>query len=195
MGVRLQLVREAGPVVMFSPAGAGLEAALTSVPPGRGATDETLSVVLAMALAAARIWQGDADGALPYLERAESGLAALPAEYSAEAQLWVTALRVMLIATVTTPEPGWLDRHFDTANREHGDPRGISARRALGTLWLALGFAALREFDTQLAQVGVPARGLTAIRWWPARTAGTGSLLGGGRFCPLRRSRGRDEAG
>ena len=167
----LQLVREAGPVVMFSPAGAALEAALTSVPPGRDATDETLSVVLAMALAAARIWQGDADGALPYLERAESGLAALPAEYSAEAQLWVTALRVLLIATVTTPEPGWLDRHFDTANREHGDPRGISARRALGTLWLALGFAALREFDTQLARSAflhagsqLSAGGLLALR-------------------------------
>ena len=167
----LQLLRDAGPVVMFSPAGPALEAALTSLPPGRSDTDETLSVVLAVALAAGRIWQGDADGALPHLERAESGLPALPAGYRAEAELWVTALRVMLIAAVTTPKPGWLDQHWDTASREHGDPRGISARRALGTLWLALGFAALREFDTQLARSAflhagsqLSAGGLLALR-------------------------------
>ena len=167
----LQLLREAGPVVMFSPAGPGLEAALTHVPPGRIAADETLSVVLAVALAAARIWQGDADGALPHLERAESGLTALPADYRVETELWVAALRVMLIAAVTTPEPGWLDRHWDMASHEHGDPCGTSTRRALGTLWLALGFAALREFDTQLARSAflhagsqLSAGGLLALR-------------------------------
>ncbi len=167
----VQLLRDAGPVVMFSQAGPGLETALASAPPGRLAADETLSVVLAVTLAAARIWQGDADGALPHLERAESGVGALPADYRAESELWVAALRVMLIAAVTTPEPGWLDRYWDKASREHGDPRGITTRRALGTLWLALGFAALREFDTQRARSAflhagsqLSAGGLLALR-------------------------------
>ncbi len=167
----LHLLRDAGPVVMFSPAGPGLEAALTSVPPGRIAADETLSVVLTVALAAARIWHGDADGALPHLERAESCVAALPAQYRAETELWLTALRVMLIAAVTAPEPGWLDRYWAMASHEHADPRGMSMRRALGTLWLALGFAALREFDTQLARSAflhagsqLSAGGLLALR-------------------------------
>jgi LuxR family transcriptional regulator, maltose regulon positive regulatory protein len=203
----LQLLQDAGPVVMFSPAGPGLEAALTSVPPGRIATDETLSVVLAVALAAARIWQGDADGAQPHLERAEFSLAALPAEYRAETELWVMALRVMLIAAVTTPEPGWLDQYWDKARHEHGDPRGISTRRALGTLWLALGFAALREFDTQLARSAflhagsqLSAGGLLALRergrcWEAVASALYGDLAAATRLAGTVAdgSHGRDE--
>jgi LuxR family transcriptional regulator, maltose regulon positive regulatory protein len=203
----LQLLQEAGPVVMFSPAGPGLEMALASMPPGRIATDETLSGVLAVALAAARIWQGDADGALPHLERAESSFPALPADYRAETELWVMALRVMVIAAVATPEPGWLDQYWDRASHEHGDPRGISTRRALGTLWLALGFAALREFDTQLARSAflhagsqLSAGGLLALRergrcWEAVASALYGDLAAATRLAGsvADGSHGRDE--
>src|SRR5215469_5952730 len=74
-GFGLQLLSETGPAVMLSPAGPALEAALASVAPGQMAADG----VLAVALAAARLWQGDADGALPHLETAENALAGIRA--------------------------------------------------------------------------------------------------------------------
>jgi LuxR family transcriptional regulator, maltose regulon positive regulatory protein len=183
----VQLLREAGPAVLLSPAAPGLEAALAAAPPDRVAADE---VVIAVALAAARLWQGDADGALPYLETAESTLARLadpelgpggrpgdpgdpdgsrdPAEQS---ELWIAALRVLHKATVTTARPGWLDSEWALASRAHSDPHSAPEHRALGALWLALGFAALRELDTQLARSALlhagsqlSAGGLLALR-------------------------------
>jgi LuxR family maltose regulon positive regulatory protein len=167
----VQLLREAGPAVLLSPAGPGLEAALTAAPPDRVAADE---MVIAVALAAARLWQGDADGALPYLETAESTLARLAdpeADPGGPAGLWIAALRVLHKATATAARPGWLDHEWALASRAHADPRGAPEHRALGALWLALGFAALREFDTQLARSALlhagsqlSAGGLLALR-------------------------------
>jgi LuxR family transcriptional regulator, maltose regulon positive regulatory protein len=180
----VQLLREAGPAVLLSPAAPGLEAALAAAPSDRLAADE---VVIAVALAAARLWQGDADGALPYLETAESTLAHQevgpgglgggagdsggsgdPAEQS---ELWIAALRVLHKATVTSARPGWLDSEWALASRAHADPHGAPEHRALGALWLALGFAALRELDTQLARSALlhagsqlSAGGLLALR-------------------------------
>ncbi len=178
-GVRL--LREAGPAVLLSPAGGALEAALRPVPPGRKAADG----VLAIALAAARLWQGDADGALPYLEAAENALSGTGAAATAArpggadgagpvsdaADIWMAALRV-LHKTATGPAgPGWLDREWALASQVHKDPRGVPEHRALGVLWLALGLAALREFDSQLARSALlhassqlSAGGLLALR-------------------------------
>ena len=167
----LHVMRDAGPVVMFSAAGPRLEAALTGMPAGQLVTDETLAVALAVALAAAKIWQGDADGALPHLERAEAGLPALAVPDRDETELWIAALRVLLTAAVTAPEPGWLESYWTLATEAHADPRGIGAHRALGTLWLAIGFAALGECDDQLARSAflhagaqLSAGGLLALR-------------------------------
>jgi LuxR family transcriptional regulator, maltose regulon positive regulatory protein len=167
----LHVLRDAGPVVMFSAAGPRLEAALTDMPPGELAADETLDVAFAVDLAAARIWQGDADGALPHLERAEAGLPALAASDRDETKVWIAALRVMLTTTVTAPDPGWLEPYWTLATEAHADPRGVGAHRALGTLWLAIGFAALRECDDQLARSAflhagaqLSAGGLLALR-------------------------------
>jgi LuxR family transcriptional regulator, maltose regulon positive regulatory protein len=148
----LQVLSDAGPAVMFSPAGPGLEAALAGMPPGQLVGDEALSAVLAVALAAARIWQGDADGALPHLEAAEAELGALTGDDRDQTELWIAALRILLTTAVTAPEPGWLNRYWQLASNAHGDPRGVCAHRALGTLWLAIGFAALRECDSQQAR-------------------------------------------
>jgi len=167
----LHVLRDAGPVVMFSAAGPGLEAALAGMPLGQLPTDETLDVALAVALAAARIWQGDADGALPHLERAEAGLPALSASDRDETELWIAGLRVLLTTAVTAPEPGWLEPYWTLATEAHADPRGLGAHRALGTLWLAIGFAALGECDDQLARSAflhagaqLSAGGLLALR-------------------------------
>jgi LuxR family transcriptional regulator, maltose regulon positive regulatory protein len=156
-GVRL--LRDAGPAVLMSPAAPVLEAALVLVPSGKVAADG----MFALALAAARLWQGDADGALPHLEAAENALVAPaapdgqhgPADARSrpgEAEIWVAALRVLHKAAVSAAAPGWLDRELSLASQAHIDPRGVAEHRALGVLWLALGFAALREFDSQLAR-------------------------------------------
>ena len=178
-GVRL--LREAGPTVLLSRAGPDLEAALATVPRERVAAEP----VLAMALAAGRLWQGDADGALPHLETAELGLQQRAEESSesesgsdeparpgdGQAELWLTALGVLHKATVSPARPGWLDREWALASRAHADPRGTPEHRAVGVLWLALGFAALRELDTQLARSALlhagsqlSAGGLLALR-------------------------------
>jgi LuxR family transcriptional regulator, maltose regulon positive regulatory protein len=159
----VQLLRDAGPAVLLSPAAPVLEAALALVPPGKVAADG----MLAVALAAARLWQGDADGALPYLETAESVLAATGARGArgdgqgetcskpGEAEIWVAALRVLHKAAVSAAAPGWLDREWALASQAHTDPRGTPEHRAVGVLWLALGLAALREFDSQLARAAL----------------------------------------
>ncbi len=148
----VQLLRDAGPAVLLSPAGPGLEAALAAVPRDRLAAEPELAI----ARAAGRLWQGDADGAVPHLEAAESVLASRPdpadSQDREEADLWLAALRVLYQATVLPPRPGWLDAEWELAARAHAEPRGACEHRALGTLWLALGFAALREFDSQLAR-------------------------------------------
>lgn len=136
---------EAGPVALLSPDGAALEAALRTIPADLLGQDATATV----ALAAARLWQGDADGALPYLELAESLLADAG---DSPLRLWIPALRVMHKATVALPSPGWLDDEWHVATQAHENPRGVPEHQALGMLWLALGFAALGEFDTQRAR-------------------------------------------
>ena len=174
----VQLLRDAGPAVLLSPAAPVLEAALALVPPGKVAADG----MLAVAQAAARLWQGDADGALPHLETAESALAVASAPDArkgladtrskpGEAEIWVAALRVLHKAAVSAATPGWLDREWALASQVHSDPRGTPEHRALGVLWLALGLAALRQFDSHLARSALlhassqlSAGGLLALR-------------------------------
>lgn len=142
------VLREAGPAVMLSAAGPDLEGALAGFPPDRLAGD----VFAAIAMAASRLWQGDADGALPHLESAENGLAGLAEEDSKPAVLWLAALRTLYQAGVHDAGPGWLDQVWSLASGAHEDPGGGPGHRALGLLWLAIGFAALRDLDGQQAR-------------------------------------------
>lgn len=145
--VRSELA-EAGPVALLSPDGPALEDALRGIPAGLAGRDATVPV----ALAAARLWQGDADGALPHLEVAESLLAGTS---SGPLRLWLAALRVLHRATVVPPSPGWLDAEWSLATQVHEDPRGVPEHRALGILWLTLGFASLGELDSQRARAAL----------------------------------------
>lgn len=144
----VQLLRQAGPGVMLSAAGPGLADVLGDCPPAALASEP----VLALSLAAVRLWQGDADGGLPHLECAESWAARLPAPERDPMMLWVTALRVLHDSATAVTGLGSLDRQWAMASRAHEDPGGVPGHRALGVLWLALGFAALREFDGQQAR-------------------------------------------
>ena len=143
-----EVLREAGPAVMLSADGPQLERVLAAFPPDRLASD----VVLAVAMAASRLWQGDADGALPHLESAECALASLDDGDGSPAALWMAALRTLYRTAVDDAGPGWLDQMWSLASSAHEDPGGGPGHRALGMLWLAIGFAALRDLDGQQAR-------------------------------------------
>ena len=145
-----QVLRALGPSVMLSADSASVEATLGLAPPDRIGTD----AALALALAAARLWQGDADGAVPHLECAQLALGGLDGRDRVRAELWLSALRVLCRASMTSAIPaegGWLDHELTQAAQAHTGLRGPE-HEALGVLWLALGFAALTEFELQKAR-------------------------------------------
>jgi LuxR family transcriptional regulator, maltose regulon positive regulatory protein len=144
----LQLLRDAGPAVMLSAAAPGMEAALASLQPAQLSGDMTVAV----ALAAGRLWQGDPDGALPHLEAAQSGLGSVPEPDRGHAELWVAALGVLHGTALGRARPGELERERQEAGRASANPRGAAEHQAAGILWLALGLAALSEFDTRRAR-------------------------------------------
>lgn len=144
----LQLLRDAGPAVMLSAAAPGMEAALASLQPGQLSGDMTVAI----ALAAGRLWQGDPDGALPHLEAAQSGLSSLVEPDRSHAELWVAALGVLHGTALGGAWPGGLEQERQVAGRASASPRGTAEHQAVGVLWLALGLAALSEFDTRRAR-------------------------------------------
>lgn len=141
-------LRAAGPPVALSPAAAELEGVLAGFPADQLAADPAL----AAALAAARLWQGDSDGALPHLEWAELALSEQHAAGHDSLALWTTALRVLYSASVGETGGGRLRREWALAREAHENPTGVPAHQALGVLWLALGFAALRDVDLPQAR-------------------------------------------
>ncbi len=143
-----EVLSAAGPAVMLSADGPELERVLAGFPPDRLAGD----VMLAIAMAASRLWQGDADGALPHLESAGKALESLADIDGNPAVLWMAALRTLSQAALGNTRPGWLDQMWSQASSAHDDPGGGPGHRALGMLWLAIGFAALRDLDGQQAR-------------------------------------------
>jgi LuxR family transcriptional regulator, maltose regulon positive regulatory protein len=151
---------------------AELETLLTSFPPGQRSTDATL----ACALAAARLWQGDADGALPHLDCAQHALSGGPAPAAAHdaadcgftaTGLWFAALQVMRLAGSDAD----LTSQQDLAAAADERSASRSQHRALGLLWLALGCAQLRRLDGGQARMALrhaasqlAAGGLAALR-------------------------------
>jgi len=161
-----RVLRNSGPAIMLSAEGSAVEATLAVAPPDRIGTD----AALAMALAAARLWQGDADGAVPHLECAQFALDGLAGGDRVRAELWLSALHVLYRAWAGPAEEGLLDQELIQAGQAHTDPRGPE-HEALGVLWLALGFAALIGFDLQKARSALlhagsqlSAGGLLALR-------------------------------
>jgi LuxR family transcriptional regulator, maltose regulon positive regulatory protein len=147
----VHVLREAGPAAVVSADGPELEAVLGSFPADLRSSD----TVLAVTLAAGRLWQGDADGALPYLETAEAALARLSGPERGATRLWLTALRVMWQASLPEPEQGSLAPYWSLAAAAHETARSTAEHSALGLLWLALGCAALRDLDVQRARAAL----------------------------------------
>jgi LuxR family transcriptional regulator, maltose regulon positive regulatory protein len=144
----LHLLHEVGPGALVSREAPELEGVLGTFPAERRTSD----AVLAVALAAARLWQGDADGALPHLEEAESGLTGLAGDERDAMRLWLAAFRVMSQPSPPVSEDGWFSRYWALASKAHEGARRAGQHNGLGLLWLALGNAALRDLNLRPAR-------------------------------------------
>ncbi len=144
----LHVLHEVGPGALVSREAPELEGVLGAFPAERRTND----AVLGVALAAARLWQGDADGALPHLEEAESGIAGLTGDERDAMRLWLAALRVMSQPSLPVAQDDWFSHYWALASRAHEGARKAAQHNGLGLLWLALGGAALRELSTRQAR-------------------------------------------
>jgi LuxR family transcriptional regulator, maltose regulon positive regulatory protein len=173
------VLSQAAPIAPASADWAEFEAMLAGFPPDRRSREG----VLAAALAAARLWQGDPDGALPHLDCARSALAKDGPGHTA-AHLWLAALTVMRLAETDADLAG----HWSLAGHAHEASRSVPEHGAAGLLWLALGCASLRRLEIPQARTALQhassqlaAGGLTLIRerarsWEAVAHAGYGDL-------------------
>jgi LuxR family transcriptional regulator, maltose regulon positive regulatory protein len=118
---------------------AALEEALRLFPAERRSGDP----VVAAALAAARLCGGDPDSATAYRGYAAEALADHAEPSRPLVELWLAALRVMQTADT---DPGALDDGWALAEKTQSRAGTLSAHRALGLLWLALGTAMLSRW-------------------------------------------------
>jgi LuxR family transcriptional regulator, maltose regulon positive regulatory protein len=118
---------------------ADLEEALRLFPAERRCGDP----VVAAALAAARLCGRDPDSATAYHGYAAEALADSAEPTRPLVELWLAALRVMQTADA---DPGALDDGWALAEKTQSRAGTLSAHRALGLLWLALGTAMLSRW-------------------------------------------------
>jgi LuxR family maltose regulon positive regulatory protein len=165
-----QALAEAGIVGVVPDRMAELEEVLRLFPAERRSADP----VVAAALAAARLCRGDPESAAAYWSQAQQGLADCAEPIRSLVELWLAALRVMQSADKGALGDGWA-----LAEKAQTRAGALSAHRALGMLWLALGTAllcrwqiadarrALGRASHQLAAAGL-ARPLDRTRGWQA---------------------------
>ncbi len=161
-----RVLADASPVAPPEVGWTELESVLSTCPPDRRSND----FALASALAAARLWHGDPDGALPHLDCAENTLAGKPGAASTArtaGRLWLAALQVMRLAGTDAD----LTAQWELAGRAHEESKSAPEHRGTGLLWLALGCAGLRRLEVQQARSALQhagsqlaAGGLLALR-------------------------------
>ncbi len=188
----VHVLAQAGAGVLVPDGAAELETALAAFPPGHRAG----AAPVAAALAAARLWQGDADGAVPHLDCAQRSLPALDGDALAAVEPWLAALRVMQDACGPGAGPGWLDRQRALAEQAAATAATVPQYRAAGLLWFALGCALLRRWEAPAARHALGQCHRAAGRGQPAGAAGAGAGLAGPGRGPMRRTvRRRRHAG
>ena len=143
-----QTLAEAGAGVASPGTTADLESVLTLFPADRSADDPAV----AAAWAAARLWDGDRDGAAAYLDSGEQALRrAIPAMQRIM-EPTLAALRVMLAGGRTDPDPALLAGARSLAERAEAAAGTQPEHRAVGLLWFAVGVARLRRWEIQQAR-------------------------------------------
>ena len=143
-----QILAEAGAGVATPGSTADLESVLALFPADRSADDPAV----AAAWAAARLWDGDHEGAAAYLESGDRALGRAAAAMRRIMEPTLAALRVMLAGGRTDPDPGLLAEARSLAERSEAAASTQPEHRAVGLLWFALGVARLRRWEIQQAR-------------------------------------------
>ena len=143
-----QVLAEAGAAAAMQDRAAELEAALALFPPERSADDPAV----AAAWAATRLWNGDRDGAAPYLDSAQRAVQRSAPAMRRIMEPTITALRLMHAACRADPDPGLLAEGWALAERSQPAVSTRAEHRGIGLLWFALGTASLRRWEIQEAR-------------------------------------------
>ena len=143
-----QILAEAGAGVATPGSTAELESVLALFPPDRSADDPAV----ATAWAAARLWDGDHEGAAAYLENGEHALGRAAPGIRRVMEPVLAALRVMLAGCRCDPDPGLLGPAQSLAERCAAAASAQPEHRAVGLLWFAVGVARLRRWEIQAAR-------------------------------------------
>jgi LuxR family maltose regulon positive regulatory protein len=137
------MLAEAGAAALLRSGAAALEQVLARFPAERCADD----AAVAAALAAARLWSGDPDGASHHLSSALRGLDRCAPATRRIIEPWMTALRVMQAASRASADPGLLAQGWTLAEQAQATAGTQPEHRVLGMLWFALGTARLRRWE------------------------------------------------
>ena len=143
-----QTLAEAGAGVASPASTADLESVLSLFPADRSSDDPAV----AAAWAAARLWDGDRDGAAAYLDSGDRALSRAVPAMQRIMEPTLAALRVMLAGGRTDPDPALLASARALAERAQAAASTQPEHRAAGLLWFALGVARLRRWEIQPAR-------------------------------------------
>jgi LuxR family maltose regulon positive regulatory protein len=143
-----QTLAEAGAGVASPGSTADLESVLSLFPADRSSDDPAV----AAAWAAARLWDGDRDGAVAYLDSGDRALSRAVPAMQRIMEPTLAALRVMLAGGRTDPDPALLAEARSLAERAQAAASTQPEHRAVGLLWFALGVARLRRWEIQPAR-------------------------------------------
>jgi LuxR family maltose regulon positive regulatory protein len=154
------MLAEAGIAALVRSGAATLEQVLALFPAEQRADD----AAVAAALAAARLWSGDPDGAGHHLEAAQRAIGRCSQGERRSVEPWLAALRVMRAASRSAADPGLLAQGWSMAEQAQATAGTQPEHRALGLLWFALGAARLRRWEILEARYALnhAARQLTA---------------------------------
>ena len=168
-----QAIAHAGLGVVMSADLADLESVLALFPADRAAHDPAVGA----ALAAARLWRHDPDGAAIHLDGACRALERPAPDGPALAALrpvlepTLTALRIMLLADTDRNDPVLVKEGRSLAESAQASASTQPEHRALGLLWFALGIGSLRRWEVGDARYALRhadrqlgAGGLTELR-------------------------------
>ena len=148
---------------------------------------------VAAALAAARLWNGDPDGAAHHLDGAQRALGRCAQAERRVIEPRLAALRVMQAASRAAADPGLLAQAWSLAEQAQATAGTQPEHRALGLLWFALGIGPAAPLGDQRGPVRAEPRRPPAHRGQPDRAAGPGPrLAGAGRGLVRRPDRGRE---
>jgi LuxR family maltose regulon positive regulatory protein len=142
------MLAEAGTAALVRSGARTLEQVLALFPAERCADD----AAVAAALAAARLWGGDPDGATHHLEGAQRALGRCAPAARRIIEPWLAALRAMQAASRGAADPGLLAQGWTLAEQAQATAGTQPEHRVLGLLWFALGAARLRRWEIHEAR-------------------------------------------